>query len=217
MFVLALIGSLLPLAAVAILFGLIISLPWHSFLTAPAFAGIVAIIIAVGNGIWQDFRQRNDRSQREKEKTQQMLQEKAEQYCLASRNLMTKCQDFGDAVEHGKDDLLMHLKQQIGELQNTVLLLEHFQLAFLKGTIEQTGEIASRLMKNIVYFVYLLGERKGADITYALKEGPVADAYATIEIRLLENIKTVTEVTDRIPNLDLYKLFIEWRKKHPIE
>ena len=221
MFVLALIGSLLPLVAVATLLRLTLCIQWDSFLKVAGslsglIAGIIAIAVAVLNGIWQDSRQRKDRLEREQEKTQQMLQEKAEEYCLASLNLIAKCRDFADALQRGKDDLLMQLRERIGELQNCILLLEHFQLAFLGDTIEPTSAISRNLVGYTSYIVELLGDRHGTALVNSLELEPIGTAFGILQTYLFESQEKVRGVTERIPNLNLYKLYAEWRKKHPL-
>ncbi|MGA2641524.1 MAG: hypothetical protein ABSG21_11565 [Spirochaetia bacterium] len=179
-----------------------------AFITGGALVIVNAAIIVI-----QGSRRRDDIRKREKERIEQLLQDKAEQYCLASRNLMANYQEFLTSFSLGKEGWELRASQKMEVERNVVLLLESFQLAFLRDTIGSTGSETLELMQAFKDFTDKFGNRKSSD---RIELATSQTDFNRLEQLLLTKIKAVTLLLNKIPDLDLYKLYMEWRKKHPI-
>lgn len=177
----------------------------------------VALLIAVGHQVWHGVRQGKQRAWREKVKTEQLLQEKAEQYCLASRNLMESYQEFMTTALLGREALLMQTSQRILADGNVVILLESFQLAFMQSTIGTTSRETSELLNRLREFSEKLGTYGGQGVRELVTTGALQADFKSLEQLLLKTRAAIMQLLDKIPNLDLYKLYTDWRKEHPIE
>ena len=180
-----------------------------AFMTGGALVIVNAAIIII-----QGSRRRDDIRKREKERIELLLQDKAEQYCLSSRNLMANYQEFLTSYSLGKEGWELRASQKMEYERNVVLLLESFQLAFLRDIIGSTGSETSDLMQAFKDFADKFGNRSGSD---GIEAATSQSEFDRLEQLLLTTTKAVTQLLNKIPNLDLYKLYMEWRKKHPIE
>lgn len=146
-----------------------------------------------------------------------MLQEKAEQYCLAARNLIARYEESLTMLSVVKEELFLNASQRLIDEANIILLLEGFQLAFLKDTIGNIGIEIRELSKGFADFGKLMKPYIGTDVASLIQNGVLNPYFEDLRRLVDQKRAVITKVIERIPNLDLYKLYTEWRKKHPIE
>jgi hypothetical protein len=180
-----------------------------------SIGGLLAVIIAVGNGIWQDSRQRRERRARQKEEMERMLQDKAEEYCGSVRNLISRLMETQTMLSLGKADALLATAQTMIEDRNNLVLLEAFQLAFLTSTVGSVADKIKELIDSASAFADSL-PRSEEIVTGTVIAERIKRESTLFEGSIAEGRDAIFFMIDRIPNLDLYRLYVDWRKKHPI-
>lgn len=170
----------------------------------------VALAIAVGGGLWQDRRQRKERERKEKEDTTRLLHERAEDYSLTAAKAIDKAQlaitplvnadTFNEAVGKLVEDI------------RRISMLESYYFGFLEPLI---SELFRQVISSSIEF-----RRELWNVTLLqdpLEAEPNRTRYENLKELFRHNIALARESLDKIPNLDLYKLYTEWRKKRLME
>jgi len=177
-------------------------------------AGAITLVLFVATLFWQRHMMNQERRQREKEATERLLREKMERLFMSTRQLSETYSDVIKALPSKDlrvtDAHVLSAKEGINELR----MLELYYFPFL--------ELRKMLPSDTIFGMNDALEVFAKDARNVFPDHlpqnwfenkVVNEAFDKLRTAIESGTEELVRILFRLPNLDLYKLSIEWKKE----